>query len=291
MAIHRMMTLAALASSVLIPAQAGAAEPKQVWEAAGFKNPESAAYDSARDVIYVSNVNGAPDGKDGNGFVSKLSPRGEVVELEWVKGLDAPKGLALAGDMLYAADIDVLVAIDTGNGSIAQRYPAPGAKFLNDVTADRQGRVFVSDMMSNAIWVLEGGKFSLWLQDEALENPNGLLAEDGRIVVGSWGRMAENFSTKVPGHLKVVDIASKKVSSLGDPTPVGNLDGIEPDGKGGYTATDWMAGALFQLSADGKATQLLDLNQGSADHEFIEKDRLVVLPMMMDGKVVAYRLE
>jgi hypothetical protein len=103
--------------------------------------------------------------------------------------------------------------------------------------------------------------------------------------------MADDFSTKVPGHMKVVDVATKKVSDLGDRTPVGNLDGVEPDGKGGYTVTDWLNGAIFQVSADGKVTQLLDLNQGSADHEFIEKDRLVVLPMMMDGKVTAYRLD
>jgi hypothetical protein len=281
----------AVASSLLVLAPAGAAELTQVWEAAGLKGPESAVYGPAEDIIYLSNVNGEPAAKDGNGFVSKLSPKGEVVALEWVKGFDAPKGMALVGDTLYVADIDVLVAIGTADGGVKQRYPAPGAKFLNDVTADTQGRVFVSDMMTNSIWVLEGGKFSLWLQDDALENPNGLLAEGGRLLVGSWGRMADDFSTKVPGHMKVVDVATKKVSDLGDATPVGNLDGVEPDGKGGYTVTDWLNGAIFQVSADGKATRLLDLNQGSADHEFIEKDRLVVLPMMMDGKVTAYRLD
>ena len=199
--------------------------------------------------------------------------------------------MALVGDILYVADKDVLVAIDVTSGEIKQRYEAAGAKFLNDVTADGQGRVYVSDMMANSIWRLEGGQFSEWLRDEALENPNGVLADDGRILVGSWGRMADDFSTKVPGHMKVVDVAAKKVSPMGDATPVGNLDGVEPDGRGGYTVTDWLNGAIFHVSADGKAARLLDLNQGSADHEFIEKDRLVVLRMMMDGKVVAYRLD
>ncbi len=285
----------ALASSLLAAATAaapaGAAGLTQVWEATGLKAPESAVHDPARNVIYVSNVNGEPDGRDGNGFVSKLSPAGKVVELEWVKGLDAPKGMALVGDMLYVADLDVLVAISVADGSVRQRYPAPGAKLLNDVTADGQGRVYVSDTLTDTIWVLEGDRFSAWLQDEALENPNGLLAEDGRLLVGSWGRMTDGFQTKVPGHMKAVDVATRKVSDLGDPAPVGNLDGIEPDGRGGYTVTDWLNGAIFQVSGEGKATRLLDLNQGSADHEFIEKDRLVVLPMMMDGKVVAYRLD
>lgn len=284
------MPLAAVSFLALL-SQAGAAELKQVWEVTGLKGPESAVYDPVRGVIYVSNVNGEPAAKDGNGFVSMLSPDGKATELEWVKGLDAPNGMALVGDILYVADKDVLVAIDVTSGEIKQRYEAAGAKFLNDVTADGQGRVYVSDMMANSIWRLEGGEFSEWLRDEALENPNGVLADDGRILVGSWGRMTDDFSTKVPGHMKVVDVATKKVSPMGDTTPVGNLDGVEPDGRGGYTVTDWLNGAIFHVSADGKATRLLDLNQGSADHEFIEKDRLVVLPMMMDGKVVAYRLD
>ena len=96
---------------------------------------------------------------------------------------------------------------------------AEGAEFLNDLTADKQGRVYASDMPTDTIWMLEGGKITILLHDEELNNPNGLLAlDDGRILVGSWGRMAEDFSTKVPGHMRVIDMASKKVSDLGDPT-------------------------------------------------------------------------
>ena len=160
--LRRAMPLA-VASSLLAVAPAGAAGLTQVWEATGLKQPESAVYDPAKDTIYVSNVNGEPVGKDGNGFVSKLSPDGKVTELEWAKGLDAPKGMALVGDTLYVADIDTLVAIDTASGEVKQRYPAPGAKLLNDVTADSQGRVYVTDLLTNSIWRLEGGGFAAWL--------------------------------------------------------------------------------------------------------------------------------
>ena len=96
-------------------------------------------------------------------------------------------------------------------------------------------------MVTNSIWVLQDGKFALLVQDDALENPNGLQAEGGRLVIGSWGKMAQDFSTKVPGNMKALDLTTKKISDLGDPTPVGNLDGVEPDGKGGYFATDWIS--------------------------------------------------
>jgi DNA-binding beta-propeller fold protein YncE len=276
---------------VAVSSPSWAAEPKKLWEAGGFKNPESAIYDPAAAAIYVSNVNGKPTQKDGNGFISKLAPDGTVVTLEWVKGLDSPTGLALAGGTLYAADVDRIVAIDVAKGEVTARHEAPGAKFLNDLTADRQGRVYASDMPANAIWVLDGGKLSVLLQDDALDNPNGLLAENGQLVVGSWGKMAEDGSTKVPGHMKVVDLATRKVADLGDPAPAGNLDGIVPDGKGGYLVTDWVGGVLLQVAADGKAKRLLPLKQGSADLGIVPGEGIVLIPMMMEGQVVAYRVD
>ena len=63
----------------------------------------------------------------------------------------------------------------------------------------------------------------------------------------------------------VVDLTTKKVASLGDTTPAGNFDGVEPDGKGGYLVTDWASGGLFQVAKDGKPTRLLPLAKGSAD--------------------------
>lgn len=288
---HRHSWLLATVAAVALAAPASAAEPQQVWEAGGFKGPESALYDADADVIYVSNVNGEPAGKDGNGFISKLSPEGEITELEWVTGLDAPKGLALADGKLYVSNIDELVEIDVASGKIAQRYPAEGAKFLNDVTADDEGRVYVAGMMTNTIWVLEDGKLSKMIEDEALDNPNGLLAQDGKIVVGSWGKMNPDFSTDVAGHLKVVDPSTKKVEPLGKTDPIGNLDGVEPDGKGGYYVTDWLNGGLFHIAADGSATKLLPLKAGSADLGMIPEKKLLLVPMTMDNAVLAFKVD
>lgn len=275
----------------IITTGAFAADLEVAWEATGFDGPESVVLDSGEGVIYLSNVNGEANEADGNGYVSKLSAAGEVLEKDWVTGLDAPKGMALHEGKLYVSDIDRLVVIDTGTGEVAATHEAPDAKFLNDVTAHEDGRVFVSDMMTNTIHVLENDAFEVWLQDDALENPNGLLAESDRLLVGAWGVMAEDFSTEVPGHMMAIDYGSKAITSLGNGEPIGNLDGVEADGKGGYLVTDWMSGGLLRVSADGKAELLMDLNQGSADHEVIEADGVAVIPMMMDGKVTAYKVD
>ncbi len=268
-----------------------AAELEVAWEAVGFDTPESALFDGSDSVIYVSNMNGDALDMAGNGYLSKLSASGEVLDQEWVTGLNAPKGMALNNGTLYVSDINRLVAINVASGEIAATYEAAGAKLLNDVTAHEDGRIFVSDMMTNSIHVLEGDAFDVWLQDDDLENPNGLLAEGDRLLVGAWGVMKEDFSTDVPGHLKAIDYATKEITSVGGDEPIGNLDGVEPDGKGGYLITDWMSGSLLRHSGDGSAELLLDINQGSADHEFLEGEGIAVIPMMMDGKVIAYKVD
>jgi sugar lactone lactonase YvrE len=284
------MISSVLGGGLLIAGGALAAEPEMVWQAEGLDGPESAVLDQDAGVLYVSNVNGEAAAADGNGYISKLSLKGEILDKEWATGLDAPKGLALHSGKLYVSDIDKLVVIDTASGEIVASYDAPGATFLNDVSAHEDGRVFVSDMMQNQIWKLEADQLELWLEDEALGNPNGVLAEGDRLLIATWGKPKEDFSTDVPGQLKAIDYASKEIKDLGD-KPVGNLDGLEADGRGGYLVTDWLSGGLYRFDADGKAEMIMDLNQGSADHEYVESENLVVIPMMMDGTVAAYKVE
>lgn len=276
---------------LLFAASTAVAEPIELWRVQGLSNPESVLFDPSANILYVSNIAGNPTDKDGKGFISRLSTDGKIETLEWAKGLDAPKGLALAGNRLYVSDIDQLVAIDTATGAVAKRWPAAGAKFLNDVIADANGRVFVSDMVTNQIWQLNGDQFAVWLEDAKLENPNGLRIDGDKLIVASWGVMEPDFSTKIPGHLLAVDLASKEIADLGDPKPVGNLDGLEPDGVGGWYVSDWMSGGLYHAGPDGRAEQVLDLPQGSADIGIMPADRVVLVPMMNEGEVVAYRVE
>lgn len=288
-------TVFAASLLALVPALEAAAQDgsaTEVWALDGFSAPESVVLDEEKGELYVSNVAGEPTGKDGNGFLSRVSTDGEMLEAEWVTGFDAPKGLALDGSTLYVTDIDRLVAVDVSSGAISNSWQAEGAQFLNDVAVDGNGRVFVSDMAKSAIYVLDGDNFSVWLEDKALKHPNGLKVEDGQLIVAAWGEeLQPDFSTTVPGHLLAVDLESKEISAVGSGEPIGNLDGLEPDGAGNWIATDWMAGAVFSIRPDGSSERLLDLSQGSADLEYLEGESIAVIPMMMDGKLVAYKIE
>lgn len=260
------------------------------WETEGFGNPESVVFDEKRNHLYVSNVMGSPVDKDGKGTISIVSLEGDIIEEAWIVGLHSPKGLALHGDTLYVADVDTLVEIDINTRLITNYYQAVDAEFLNDVTAGENGVIYITDMMKNRIYSLENGSLDIWLESADLETPNGILAESGRMIVGSWGNMTDGFTTEIPGHLKEVDLGSKQITSLGDATPVGNLDGVESDGNGNYYVTDWMAGKLYLISSSGKATLLLELGQGAADIDVILSKNLLLIPMMNNNQLLAYRI-
>jgi sugar lactone lactonase YvrE len=288
-----MIRLQSALFSMLILGFAGSpATAEEVWSLDGFKAPESVLFDAKRNVFYVTNIVGEPAGKDGVGYLSKVSPEGKLEAAEWVTGFDAPKGLVMKGDTLFVTDIDRLRAVDVESGQITGTWAADGAQFLNDTAVDAAGRVFVSDMLANRIYVLDNDALSVWLESEDLLHPNGLRIEDGRLLVAGWGRdIQPDFSSKTPGHLITIDLKTKAISDIGPGEPVGNLDGLEPDGAGNWLVTDWVAGALFRIHPDGKVEQLMDLNQGSADLEFMEEKKLAIIPMMIDGKLVATRLD
>lgn len=284
----RSAAIAAL-STLLAACGGDSGAPTKVWETAGFQNPESALPDTEAGIIYVSNIAGGPGDRDGNGYISKLGLDGKIVTEKWVTGLDAPKGLALSGGKLFVADLDNLVEIDVASGTIVTKHAAAGAKILNDVAVDGEGRIYTSDWPGNAIWRLSGGTFEKWLESGELKNPNGLFVDKDKLIVATWGAMAADFSTTTPGNLLTVNLADKTIANLGDGKPVGNLDGIEPFDADSFLVTDWVAGKVFQIARSGEAKELLKLGQGSADLGYIAASRTAIIPLMVDGKVVAYK--
>jgi sugar lactone lactonase YvrE len=260
--------------------------PKELWRASGFDTPESVLHDAANDRLIVSNIAGAPDQADSNGFLSILSPDGKVVTESWASGMDAPKGMAIAGDRLYVSDITKLHAVDLASGEIVETLPAEGAMFLNDVAATETGEVFVSDMLTGTIYRLAGGKLEPWLTgQEQLAMPNGLFPDGGRLIVGTWGAgMKPDFTTEQPGGLFAVDIASKTVTPLPGAENIGNMDGVVKIGETIY-ATDYIAGILYRYEEGGQPEKFATLKTGSAD--LGTDGKTLFVPMWNEGEVVA----
>jgi hypothetical protein len=120
-------------------------------EVAGFSSPDSAVHDPEEDVYLVSNVNGGEfDTRSNQGFISKVSPDGRIIDLKWIQGrgkslLNAPRGMALTEGRLYVADIDTVRIYNRKRGTPIGTLKIPQATYLNSVSATPDGDVYVTN--------------------------------------------------------------------------------------------------------------------------------------------------
>lgn len=249
----------------------------KIWTTtAGLKTPESALFDAKSNRIYVSNIDGEPSTKDGNGFISVLDLDGKMNKLKWVTGLNAPKGQAIYEDNLYVADIDELVIISIKDAKINHRIKVEHAKFLNDVTVSEDGTIFVSDMQDNKIYAYVHGKLNLWSDDKLINNPNGLWAEKGKLYIGT-------------NQLLQADIKSKEIKVLVD--KCGGIDGLEKIETGQFIYSNW-EGRIF-VTKGNESIKLLDTvgKQNTADIDYVPGKNLVLVPTFMANSVDAYEFK
>jgi len=249
------------------------------WSASnGIRTSESALYDPGKQAIYVSNINGDATAKDGNGFISLLDINGHVKQLHWTDGLNAPKGLAFDQNHLYVADIDQLVIINRNTGKIEEHIPFPGATFLNDVTIDKQGRVYVSDTRQAKVFRYASGKVSVLLEGENMQGANGLFFWKNKLwILTHHGIFTCDASGK---NLKLFSEAVK------------DGDGIWNVNDQDLIVSQWI-GHVYYVYASGKAVELLNTqaeHKNTADISFIPSLHLLLVPTFMGNSVDAYLL-
>ena len=215
-----------------------------------LQGPESARYDAEQDVWFISNMVGYGSDHDGVGYIAKASAADPTrVEPFVVSGkngatLDAPKGLAIHGDTLWATDIDVLRGFDRHSGAPLATidFEPYGVVMLNDVTIGGDGAIYISDsglqMTDKGVIYGAGSKIfrvgpghavQTIADSPALDHPNG-LAWDGahhRLLVASFDQFYGSVYAIRPGD-------TTRTTLLRAP---GRLDGLEvlPDGRIAYT--------------------------------------------------------
>jgi hypothetical protein len=275
-------TALALGLTAVLMAGSSAVSAAEAWRLGGFDVPESVVFDADNSRLIVSNIVGEATEADGNGTLSLVSLDGAMIDADWVTGLDAPKGSAIAGGKLYVADLTNLRIVDLASGAV-ETLAIEGATFLNDVTADAAGTIYVTDTFANRIYAVAGNEAALFVEDAALDSPNGILADGDSLLIASFGTLAAKPEDMVPGGLVRVDIATKAVSVVEGAEKIGFLDGIVKIGDA-YVVSDFFGGA------SGSAPETLaTLAVGSAD---IGSDgEAIYVPMMMEGELVKLTLE
>ena len=242
---------------------------------------ESVIYYADEDVLFVSNIAGVPPtAKDGDGFISKISMTGEVITEKWIEGLNAPKGMGIVNGELYVTNIDEVVSINIAAAEISNRWPVEGAAFLNDITTDADGNLYISDSNTNKIHMISEGTVSTWLSDSTMGGPNGLLHQGEKMMLATFGS----------GKFYSINTSDKSLSLVNGDTPGG--DGVVPVGDD-YIVSNWN-GEVFYVTAAGENTKILDtkeMGSNAADIEYIAEKNLLLVPTFFGNQVVAYEVK
>jgi len=271
------------------PAEAAPAEVRKIGTVRDLQNPESVRWDPEQGVWFVSNVNGGPSEKDNNGFISRLKPDGSVDSLKFIAAgrnkvtLNAPKGMAIAGDTLWVADIDAVRGFNRKTGAPVASVPVPGAKFLNDVTVGPDG-LYITDTGvhigpggmthpgPDRVFKVAGRKVTTALTFKGQFGPNGITWDStaSRLVVVPMGD--STIVSWAPGDSAPVTIAKAP--------PM--MDGVEALGRGRYLVTSW-ADSSLNLVAHGKVTRLVAGIAAPADIGFDRAAGTVAVPQLTEN--------
>jgi hypothetical protein len=272
---------------------------RKVGQTPNLDGPESARYDRDLDVWFVSNVNGTPLAKDNNGYISRLRPDGAPYTVKFIEGgkkgvtLNAPKGLAISGDTLWVADIDVARAFNKRTGALIANVPTQGrARFLNGAAIGPDGAVYMTDTGvlfgskgevshpgPDQIFRVTRGGVSVALTSATLEGPNGITWDPQRqrfVVVSFLGKGIYGWK---PGDTKVESIGSGP----------GQQDGVVflPDGR--LLVTSWTDSSLFVLD-NGQVRKVAAKVPSPADIDINPRDSRVAVPLLRENRVEFWEL-
>jgi hypothetical protein len=275
----------------------------------GFRSPESVLYDPVADVYLVSNVSGGPADVDNDGFISKVSPDGTLLELRWIDAasakttLNAPKGMALVGETLFVADIDVVRAFDRASGKALGDVAVPSATFLNDLAAGPDGKLYVSDTGvgkkpgsaelspngSDAVYLIDAQRSVKELaKDPELAQPNGLVIDNG--ALGAKGSL---IVAAASGQVYRLDPKGER-SAIAQ--PAGGLDGLVLTPGGRLLVSSWEASTVFitpaSPAADGAVSfePLITELTSPADIGYDVKRRQLLVPLFREDALYIQEL-
>lgn len=276
-----------------------AVAPAQVASVDGFSTPESVLWDADQGVWFVSNINGSPTAKDGNGFIARLRADGTLDSLHFVEGgrggvtLNAPKGLALQGDTLWVADIDAVRGFDRHTGApVADVAFGRQATFLNDIALGPDGTLYITDsglgidaqgQMTHPgvdrIFELKGRTVSTAAEGAWLASPNGIMwdpAASGFVVVPFGGTELLRWS---PG--------SRTADTIG--SGPGSQDGVVmlPDGR--ILVSSWADSTVFSVGHGSDTTVVRGVNS-PADIGFDPARGWLGIPLFLENRVVFWRV-
>lgn len=250
----------------------------KLWETDTILNDlESAIYDKKNHVVYVTSINGHWLKPNGKGFISKVDLKGKVTNHKWIDNTEGPTGTAIYKNKLFVADFNTILEIDLNTSKIIKKHTIEGTERINDLTVSEDGTIYGSGTKTGKLIALKNGKVTLLKTD--LNWPNGLLYEDGKILIGLGDKTIISY-----------DLQTKTSKTIAK--DISNPDGIVAIGNGDYLISSW-EGMIHYVTKEGDKTLLLDTSKekvNSADITYITELKMVLVPAMLQHKLIAYKL-
>src|SRR3954471_15718573 len=237
-------------------------EVKRVASIANLRSPESARYDADQDVWFISNIAGFGSDKDGRAYIIRVQAGRldsmSVFAISGVNGvqLDAPKGMAIQGDTLWVADIDVVRGFNRHSGMPVGTIDFKPQKptMLNDVALAPDGTLRVTDsgiLMTDKGVLRPGGDkifsigagHAITVLQSGIQpgEPNGITWDSAGkrwIVVGF-----KRFNARVDAYPADFSKSTQVYSKDG-----GEFDGVEVLPGGAVVYTSWTDSTLHVVT-------------------------------------------
>lgn len=259
----------------------------------GFHHIESVATDGK--YLYLADIGKAldPAAKDGDGRILRWDLRGNVTDSAYIhEKLNAPKGLTIYGGVLFAADVDRILAFDVKTGNKLYEISfSDGVSFLNDITVADKNTLYVSATDKNKLFKvnLAAKSYSELITDVIIAGINGLFYDksSGRLYVNGFGS-----DNKPNGIVGFIDLSHNTFTRLADIE--GYFDGIWLLEDTLYVS-NWVAfekkGVIQKIDVATGHVTVLPLKEpiaGPAD--FTASNKQFIVPEMMSGSVLIINL-
>lgn len=227
--------------------------------------PESIVFDSLFDRYLVSNYQ--------SGSIVQVDQSG--VQSPFVMNMNATQGLVIVDSVVYVGCDSTVRGFHLATGLQVMNLPVNDVSNLNDITADNEGHLYVSDVFGTKIIKVYPAlmSYTVFVNGNGINKPNGIVFDEmnDRLLVCSY---RPNFP------IQAVSLVDSTVTALYT-TQFDYSDGITIDDDGNVYFTSWETLSIYKMKPDFTGSPELIYNNagGPADICYDEVNNLIAVPL------------
>jgi hypothetical protein len=241
-----------------------------------YDGPESVEYDYTNSRWLIGNKNSNELlARDNSGNLSVLIPSSSI-------GNTGPYGIEIVDDVIYMCCGSVVKGFNLN--TLTEVFSvSTGGTFLNGITHDNSGNLYVTDFSAKIIYKINiAAENSEAIASGLVQSPNGIIfdEENNRCVFVNWGANAP---------IKALDLSNNTVSTIAT-TSHSNCDGIALDDNGFFYISIWGGQKVVQYNNDFSSmpVTIVQTLNNPADLFFNTEDLVLGIPNSGNNTVTFY---